>query len=99
MDAPARVFVSCGQSENSDEIKIAKAVGEELAQLGFQPFIALANQTLSGIQEFVFDALRNSESILCSSISSGNRWEEQGTIAVRSSPIRNLRSLHPWVSN
>jgi hypothetical protein len=61
MDAPARVFVSCGQSENSDEIKIAKAVGEELEQLGFQPFIALANQTLSGIQEFVFDALRNSE--------------------------------------
>lgn len=61
MDAPARVFISCGQSEYSDEIKIAEAVGEELARLGFQPFVALANQTLSGIQEFVFEALRNSE--------------------------------------
>jgi hypothetical protein len=61
MDAPARVFVSCGQNENSNEIRIAEAVGEGLAQLGFQPFIALANQTLSGIQESVFEALRNSE--------------------------------------
>jgi hypothetical protein len=53
--------VSCGQSENSDEIGIAGAVGTELRQLGFEPWIAVANQTLSGIQEFVFDALKNSE--------------------------------------
>jgi hypothetical protein len=60
-DSPARIFVSCGQSENSDEIGIAGAVGTELRQLGFEPWIAVANQTLSGIQEFVFDALKNSE--------------------------------------
>jgi hypothetical protein len=59
--SPARIFVSCGQSKNSDEIEIARAVVAELTLLGFEPWLAVENQTLRGIQEFVFDALKSSE--------------------------------------
>ena len=57
----ARIFVSCGQSKNSDEVEIVAGIEAELKLLGFEPWIAVENQTLSGIQEFVFDALKNSE--------------------------------------
>jgi hypothetical protein len=60
-NSAARVFVSCGQSKNSDEVEIVAAVAAELKLLGFEPWIAVENQTLNGIQEFVFDALKNSE--------------------------------------
>jgi hypothetical protein len=59
--SPARIFVSCGQTKNSDEIEIAAAVVAELKLLGFEPWLAVENQTLKGIQEFVFDALQTSE--------------------------------------
>jgi hypothetical protein len=61
IDSPARVFVSCGQDKASDEVRIVAAIATELKQIGFEPWIAVENQTLSGIQEFVFNALKNSE--------------------------------------
>ncbi len=46
----ARIFVSCGQSKNSDEVEIVAGIEAELKLLGFEPWIA----------EFVFDAPKNS---------------------------------------
>jgi len=48
-------------SEGSDEVAIAKAVGARLEKLGFEPWIAVEEQTLSGIKEHIFEKLRNSE--------------------------------------
>jgi hypothetical protein len=57
----ARVFISCGQSKNSDELATAHAIGKELIKLGFEYWIALEEQTLDGIKEHIFEKLLDSE--------------------------------------
>jgi hypothetical protein len=60
----ARVFISCGQSKTSDETQVANAIGDRLSELGFDPYIAVAEQTLRGLKENIFDQLRKSEYFL-----------------------------------
>jgi hypothetical protein len=55
------VFISCGQNEESDERKTADAIAERLKGLGFEPWIAVQQQTLNGIKEHIFDTLGTSE--------------------------------------
>jgi hypothetical protein len=57
----ARVFLSCGQNKNSDEVKTATAIAERLRQLGFDPYIAVQEQSLRGLKENIFDQLSRSE--------------------------------------
>jgi hypothetical protein len=57
----ARVFISCGQSKESDEAQVASDIGARLRELGFDPYIAVAEQTLRGLKENVFEQLRKSE--------------------------------------
>jgi hypothetical protein len=57
----ARVFISCGQSKGSDEVTLARAIGERLRQLGFDHYIAVEEQSLSGLKENIFEQLRRSE--------------------------------------
>ena len=42
---PGRVFISCGQ--RSDEMRVVSQVKEWLTNEGFEPYVALAAQSLS----------------------------------------------------
>src|SRR5215813_6361409 len=57
----ARVFISCGQSKTTEEPKIAAAIQEKLKQLGFEPYVAVAEQSLLGLRENLFAQLSKSE--------------------------------------
>jgi hypothetical protein len=57
----ARVFISCGQSKGSDEVAIAAQISERLQKLGFEPYIAVQEQTLIGLTENIFEQLGRSE--------------------------------------
>lgn len=60
----ARVFISCGQNKNSDEIAVAQAIAESLSSLGFDPYIAVQEQTLRGLTENIFRQLADSEYLI-----------------------------------
>jgi len=57
----AQVFISCGQSRETEELQIAHRIGERLSQLGYEPYIATEEQTLRGVKENIFRHLENSE--------------------------------------
>jgi hypothetical protein len=57
----ARVFISCGQAKESDEVQVASRIASRLEELGFDPYIAVQEQTLRGIKENIFGQLSNSE--------------------------------------
>ena len=57
----ARIFISCGQSKKPDEIEVAKAIADRLRGRGFDPYIAVQEQTFQGLKENIFARLRNSE--------------------------------------
>jgi hypothetical protein len=60
-DPSARVFISCGQARGSDEEQIATAVDGRLRKLGFDPYVAVAQQSLRGVTENIFEQLEKSE--------------------------------------
>lgn len=60
----ARVFISCGQSSVTGEAEIAGKIHDQLSELGFEPYVAVDEQTLRGIQENIFDRLRKCEYFL-----------------------------------
>lgn len=78
MSEKARVFISCGQRKKSDlemltvenlpqatpELTIAKKIFEKLQKLGYEPYLALEQQTLQGVKEGIFENLRNTEYFL-----------------------------------
>src|SRR6516164_5311885 len=57
----ARVFISCGQAKGTDEERIAAEIARRLQELGFDPYIAIQEQTLLGLKENIFARLENSE--------------------------------------
>lgn len=58
----AKVFISCGQNRLfSDEVEIAHKIAERLSQLGYEPYIAVEEQTLRGVIENIFGQLETSE--------------------------------------
>jgi hypothetical protein len=57
----ARVFISCGQTKDSDELETAQKIRERLQTLGFDPYIAVEEQTLSGLKENIFRQLGAAE--------------------------------------
>ena len=57
----ARVFISCGQTRGSDEEIIANEISKRLHGLSFEPYVAVAEQTLLGLKENIFAHLRTSE--------------------------------------
>ena len=50
----ARVFISCGQAKGTDEERIATEIARRLHELGFNPYIAIQEQTLRGLKENIF---------------------------------------------
>jgi hypothetical protein len=57
----ARVFISCGQNKVTDEERIAREIGLRLSELGYDPYIAIQEQTLRGLKENIFGRLEESE--------------------------------------
>src|SRR5262245_16221700 len=61
-DTPrARVFISCGRNKQSDEVEIARQIEDTLKGLGFNPYIAVEQQSLLGLKEAIFSQLERSE--------------------------------------
>lgn len=60
----ARVFVSCGQNTQNDEIALAKRIAQLLDSLGYDPYVAVSEQTLRGVKENIFARLSESEYFL-----------------------------------
>jgi hypothetical protein len=60
-DLRARVFISCGQSKQSDEVETARNIATRLQELGFDPYVAVEEQTLRGLKENIFAQLSRSE--------------------------------------
>jgi hypothetical protein len=61
MSPKARIFISCGQRKQTDETEIAKKIADELEHMGFDPYVAVQEQTLRGVKENIFRQLANSE--------------------------------------
>ncbi len=57
----ARIFISCGQQKGANEVEIAHRIAERLQKMGFDPYIAVEQQSLEGLKESVFRRLRESE--------------------------------------
>jgi len=55
------VFISCGQSRGSEEVEIVHKIGESISKLGYDPYIAIEEQTLRGVKENIFKQLETSE--------------------------------------
>jgi hypothetical protein len=58
---PARIFISCGQCKDTDEVQVAKDIEAEFRKLGFDPYVAVEEQTLRGITENIFRQIETSE--------------------------------------
>jgi len=60
----AKIFLSCGQRSESDEIGIAEKIRSKLEGLGFEVYLAFEQQTLSDLKANIFRALEDSEYFL-----------------------------------
>ncbi|PYT55262.1 MAG: hypothetical protein DMG43_03795 [Acidobacteria bacterium] len=57
----ARVFISCGQNKSSEEPLLAAGIKDKLTALGFDPYVAVGEQSLRGLKENLFEQLNKSE--------------------------------------
>jgi hypothetical protein len=60
----SKVFISCGQRKESEEVVIAEQIADRLRKKGFDPYIAVQQQTLKGLKENIFEELSSSEYFL-----------------------------------
>jgi hypothetical protein len=60
----ARVFLSCGQDRVSQEPEIAFRVKEKVVELGFECYVAVAEQSLLGLRENIFSQLQASDYLI-----------------------------------
>jgi hypothetical protein len=57
----AKVFLSCGQNKNSDELGIAEKIAQRIRELGFDCYMAVAEQSLRSLRENIFAQLESSD--------------------------------------
>ena len=60
-DQRARVFISCGQRRGTDEVQVAKDIEASFRDLGFDPYVAVEEQSLRGVTENIFGQIATSE--------------------------------------
>jgi hypothetical protein len=60
----AKVFISCGQKKETNEVKVACEIAKILEEMGFEPYIAAQEQTLRGLKENIFSQIVTSEYFL-----------------------------------
>lgn len=58
-----KVFISCGQ-HTDEERGIARQIADELTKLGFEPYVAVIEQTVEGLKNNLFRQLETSEYFL-----------------------------------
>ncbi|NUM38791.1 MAG: hypothetical protein HUU52_06630 [Armatimonadetes bacterium] len=58
-----KVFISCGQ-HTEDERGIARQIADELSKFGFEPYVAVIEQTVEGLKNNLFRQLETSEYFL-----------------------------------
>ena len=64
MNPPARVFISCSQQKDTEEVEIARQICSALEKQGYQPYIAVEQHSLVGVTEDIFDRIAKSEYFL-----------------------------------
>ena len=64
MSVKSRVFISCGQRKDNEELAIANQIADKLDKMGFEPYIAVGEQSLKGVKENIFKRLEESEYFL-----------------------------------
>jgi hypothetical protein len=57
----AKVFLSCGQNKHSEEPVIAERIAQSIRDLGFECYMAVAEQTLLGLRENIFTQLETAD--------------------------------------
>jgi hypothetical protein len=60
----ARVFISCGQQKGSDEVQVSHSIAGKLEKMGFDPYIAVEEQSLAGVKENILRRLSESEYLI-----------------------------------
>lgn len=60
----AKVFISCGQKKDTEEVKVARAIEKVVSDMGFDAYLAVQEQTLRGLKENIFSQLTSSEYFL-----------------------------------
>lgn len=60
----AKVFISCGQRKQPDEASVAQEIERKLTELGYDAYIAVAEQSALGVKENIFGQLESSEYFL-----------------------------------
>jgi hypothetical protein len=60
----ARIFISCGQQKDTGEANIAQEICNMLSEKGYEPYVAVQEQTLSGLKENIFARLSDSEYLI-----------------------------------
>lgn len=60
----AKVFISCGQRKDTEETIVAEQIAECLKAKGFEPYVAVQQQSLRGLKENIFEELASSEYFL-----------------------------------
>ncbi len=63
-ETKAKIFISCGQQKGSNEVEIVQSIKERLDRLGYDPYIAVEEQTLKGVKENILSQLETSEYFL-----------------------------------
>ena len=59
----ARVFISCGQRDQ-DERTVVDKIADTIRNAGFDPYVAVEQQSLRGLKENIFFHLASSEYFL-----------------------------------
>jgi len=57
----AKVFLSCGQNNSSDEPAVAQKIAQSICALGFDCYMAVAAQSLRGLRENIFAQLESAD--------------------------------------
>ncbi len=60
----AKVFISCGQKTQTNEIEAVNEIKTVVEELGFEPYVAVQQQSLLSLRENIFDQLAHSEYFL-----------------------------------
>ena len=56
-----QVFISCGQRHDSKEVEIANKIGDAIKELGFEPYVAIGDQSIKTVRNNIFYNLEISD--------------------------------------
>jgi hypothetical protein len=60
----ARVFISCGQNQATEEVAVAQQISDSLCAMSYKPYVATQQRSLRGLTDNIFNELADSEYLL-----------------------------------